>query len=36
MKKTIFITGSSEGIGLQKGKKFLSENFQVIKIQEKN
>ncbi len=30
MKKTIFITGSSEGIGLQIGKKFLSENFQVI------
>ena len=30
MKKTIFITGSSEGIGLQIGKKFLAENFQVI------
>ena len=30
VKKTIFITGSSEGIGLQIGKKFLAENFQVI------
>ncbi len=30
MKKTIFITGSSEGIGLHIGKKFLAENFQVI------
>ncbi len=30
MKKTIFITGSSEGIGLEIGKKFLDENFQVI------
>ena len=35
LKKTIFITGSTKGIGLEIAKKFKNEKFFVLQIPEK-